>query len=109
MGCFGHFCNLQLRPRLALELATGSHVDRSQPATLMSFATPFAVPRSLEEGLATLHRGLSDRRFSLWLQVRGERLSPGPPQIATARTWAGAQRAVYEGSVHSCRLHVPSP
>jgi hypothetical protein len=71
MGVFGHFVHMLLRPRLALELATGCHVDRSQPATLMSFAVPFAVPPRLEEGLAALHKGLADRRFSLWLQVCG--------------------------------------
>ncbi|GIL92481.1 hypothetical protein Vretifemale_19945 [Volvox reticuliferus] len=70
LGVFAHFANMLKRPLLALELATFSHVDRSQPATLMSFATPFAVPSDLEDALRRLRNGLADRKHALWLQAR---------------------------------------
>ncbi|GFR40750.1 hypothetical protein Agub_g1360, partial [Astrephomene gubernaculifera] len=72
-GVFAHFANMLERPLLATELATISHVDRSQPATLMCFTAPFAVPADLGAALERLKRSLGHgdaHRHAHWLQAR---------------------------------------
>lgn len=93
LGVFGHFSNILLRPMLALDLATSTHLDRSQPATLMCFAAPFAVPADIDAALHVMPRGMySDRKNAVWLQVGfavGQGMGLGPGVITGCHVMQG--------------------